>query len=340
MNETRSNPKIGARMQDVAKKAGVSVMTVSRALSDPGKVSAKTLKRVQDAVQDVRYLPNELAGSLSSRRSNVVGLIIPGISNSLYAGTVQEISSVLRARGYHLMIADSGLSLENEEQAIAAFLAQRVCGLILHNTQHTARAKEMIAQIGAPTIEIGNLAKRPLYHCVSYSSFAAAKAMTVHLARLGYRRIGFASLPVQTNDRAKERQLGYFAAMEELGLGVDPSLAVETEPGFQGGADALKRLVEACPTIQAVFFSADVMAVGALFECQRRGWSVPSRIAIASFDDVELLRHVLPTITTLRIPRDKIGRRSAELLIASLDGRITAPSTVDLGFEIIQREST
>lgn len=314
-------------------------MTVSRALSDPDKVSEKTLVRVRAAVNDIHYVPNEMAGNLSSRRSKAVGIIVPGINNSLYSNTIQATSTALRARGFHLMIADSGQSLENEELAITGFLAQRVCGLILHNTQHTARARDLILQIDVPTIEIGNLTDHPLNHCVSYSNLGAAKAMTVHLGRLGYRKIVFVSLPVKNNDRARERRDGYFAGIEELGQSQDAGAAIETESGLKGGADAIKRIMETRPDTDAIFFAADVMAVGALFECQRRGWKVPSRIALASFDDVDLLRHVVPTITSLRIPREEIGRRSGELLMAKLEGRVV-PKVIDLGFEIIQREST
>ena len=343
--------RVFEQAETVAKKAGDSYVTAERillalAMAD-GTPSAAVLKRagvtpqaLNAAVDDIRYVPNEMAGNLSSRRSKAVGLIVPGISNSLYTSTIQAISAALRSRGFHLMIADSGHSLDNEEQAITAFLAQRVCGLILHDTQHTARARELISQIGVPTIEIGNLVDQPLDHCVSYSNFAAAKAMTIHLGRLGYRRIGFVSLPVRSNDRAQKRVQGYFAAIRELGLPEDPGIAVEAESGFKGGADALRRLIELDPSIEAIFFAADVMAVGALFECQRQGWKVPSRIAIASFDDLDLLRHVVPTITTLRIPREEIGRRSAELLMARLEGRSALPKVVDLGFEIIQRDST
>jgi LacI family gluconate utilization system Gnt-I transcriptional repressor len=340
MQETNKGARADVRMQDVAARAGVSVMTVSRALSDPSKVSQKTLLRVQAAVNDIHYVPNELAGSLSSRRSTAVGLIVPSINNSLYSSTIQAVSATLRARGFHLMIAQSGLDLENEEQAITAFLAQRVCGLILHNTQHTPRARELISKIGVPTVEIGSAVEGPLDHCVSYSNVAAAKAMTVHLGRLGYRRIGFVSLDLKSNDRARQRLEGYFAGIRELGLPQDASLAVETESGFKGGADALGRLTKVHPSIDAIFFTADVMAVGALFECHRRGWKVPSRIAISSFDDVDLLRHVIPTITTLRIPREEIGQKSAEILMARLEGRSTMPKIVDMGFDIIQREST
>ena len=315
-------------------------MTVSRALRTPDAVSKAMFDRVQAAIHDTGYVANRLAGSLASRRSDVVGLIVPGIRNSLYASMADAIEGELRARGFHLMIGRCGHDPGEEEAAIGAFLAQRVCGLILHSTLHTARAKAMIAGADIPTVEIGRVTRAPLDMCVSYSGHAAAKSMVLHLGQLGYRRIGFVSLPLRNNDRAAERRRGYFAGLKALGVTPDPALALETAPGFGGGADAVVRLVALSPAIEAVFFAADVMAVGALFECQRRGWTVPGRLAIASFDNVELLEHVVPTITTLCIPREEIGRRSAAMLLARLDGQMSGPAIVDLGFSIAQRAST
>ena len=191
-----------------------------------------------------------------------------------------------------------------------------------------------------PVVETGNLAARPLDMAVSYSNFEAARAMTNHLGRLGYRRIGFVTLPLADNDRSRERRRGYFAALKELGLAADPGLVLEASGGFSEGADALVRLVQTHPGIDAGFFAGDVLAVGALFECQRRGWAVPGRIAIASFDDLDLLRHAVPAVTTLRLPRQDIGRRSAELLVNRLRGAPRERVRIDVGFEIVQREST
>ena len=328
------------KMHDIARHAGVSPMTVSRALRDPSTVSEKMRRKVDAAVREFGYLPNRIAGSLSSKRSNVVGLIVPSIRNSLYASMIQAISEVVRANGLHLMIADSGHRLEDEEALIAALLAQRVCGLVLHNSTHNKRVRELLANSGVPVVETGNLPSHPLDMAVSYSNFDAARAMTAHLGRLGYRKIGFVTLPLRDNDRSKERRRGYFAALEELGLPADPSLVLEAPGGFSEGADALVRLVEAHPDLDAGFFAGDVLAVGALFECQRRGWAVPGRIAIASFDDLDLLRHAIPTVTTLRIPRQEIGRRGAELLVNRLHGAPAERVKIDLGFEILQREST
>ena len=328
------------KMSDIARHAGVSPMTVSRALSDPSSVSEKMRRKVYAAVREFGYLPNRIAGSLSSKRSNVVGLVVPSIRNSLYASMIQAISDVLRVNGLHLMIANSGHRLEDEEAQVAALLAQIVCGLVLHNTTHSKRLRELVTKSDIPVIETGNLPSQPLDMAVSYSNFDAARAMTNHLGRLGYKRIGFVTLPLRDNDRSRERRRGYFAALKDLGLPTDPALVLEAPGGFSEGADALVRLVQTHPDIDAGFFAGDVLAVGALFECQRRGWLVPGRIAIASFDDIDLLRHAVPTVTTLRIPRQDIGRRSAELLVNRLHGAPPEKVVIDVGFEIVQREST
>lgn len=315
-------------------------MTVSRALRDPESVSEAMRRKVEAAVRQFGYLPNRIAGSLSSKRSNVVGLVVPSLRNSLYATMIHAISDVLRANGLHLMIADSGHRLEDEEALVAALLAQRVCGLVLHNTTHSKRVHELLARTDIPVVETGNLTSRPLDMVVSYSNFEAARAMTAHLGRLGYRKIGFVTLPLRDNDRSRERRRGYFAALKELGLSPDPDMVLEAAGGFSEGADALVRLVQTHPDIDAVFFAGDVLAVGALFECQRRGWAVPARIAIASFDDLDLLRHTVPTMTTLRLPRQEIGRRGAELLVNRLRGAARERIRIDVSFEVVQREST
>jgi LacI family transcriptional regulator, gluconate utilization system Gnt-I transcriptional repressor len=330
-----------ARMRDVAKRAGVSTMTVSRALNEPSKVSAEMRERVIRAVEEIGYLPNYLARSLSSTHSTTVGLIVPSIDNSIYAQTIKGLSDTMRRSGFQLMIAECGHDPAEEEELIKAFLAHRVSGLALHNTEHSANAEAMIRQSGVPVVENGNLPRRPLDMVVSYSNRDAASAMTFHLGRLGYKKIAFASLYSVNNDRSRDRIEGYLAALAQLGQTPDPRLIIETSPGLAAGAEVAARIVQTTPEVDALFCAGDVLAAGAVFECQKRGWAIPSRIAIASFDDVDLLRHILPAVTTLRLPRYDIGERSAQMLLSRIIDGAThlRGAVVDLKFEIIQRDS-
>ncbi len=331
----------GARMRDVAQRAGVSTMTVSRALSEPDKVSSEMRERVLAAVRDLGYVPNHLARSLSSSRSTTIGLIVPSIDNSIYTQTVKALSDVVRRAGFQLMIAECGYDPLEEEELIATFLAHRVAGLVLHNAEHSEAARAMIRQSGVPVVENGNLPRDPLDMVVSYSNRDASLAMTMHLGRLGYRHIAFASLHAANNDRSRDRIEGYLAALARLGRSPDPRLIVETPRGLAAGAAVLTGLLHSMPEVDALFCAGDVLAAGALFECQRRGWAVPGRIAIASFDDLDLMRHMVPTVTALRLPRYEIGERSAQMLLSRIidDADHLRGSVIDLKFEIIQRES-
>lgn len=325
-------------MRDVAEAAGVSLMTVSRALREPHKLLPETRKLVLETVRQVGYVPNRIAANLASNRSSVVGLIIPSIQNSLYADTIKGTADVLRAAGLHLLLADSGYSLAQEETLIGTFLEQRVSGLILHNTDHTPRALQMIKSAGIPVVETGNMGRRPIDMLASYSNYEAAKAMTLHLAQRGYRHIGFVGLGVKSSSRARERQRGYFAALKSLGFPRQDGLVREVAGGLTSGAHAMVDMLTAHPNVDAIFFAGEVLAVGALFEAQRRGWKVPERIAIAGYDDLEIVQHTNPRLTCLRLPRLEIGRRSAEALLERIRGGDTAVK-LDLGFQIVQRES-
>lgn len=325
-------------MRDVAERAGVSRMTVSRALNQPQAVNSALRQRVLEAVEDLGYVHNQLARNLSSQRSNVIGLVLPSLENSIFAQTLKGISDILRPIGFHLMVAESTDDPEDEEQVVAAFVAQRIAGVILHSTTHTAGTVRILRASGTPVVENGDFPAEPIDMVVSYSNRAAAKAMTLHLARLGYKRIAFAGLA--DNPRADQRKLGYLDALAELRLTTEPSRVVRVPRGFAGGAEAISFIADSLPDTDALFCAGDVLAAGALFECDRRRWRVPHRLAIASFDDLALLRHVRPAITSLRLPRYEIGRRSAQMLLTRLEQQSMPVTFVDLGFEIVQRPST
>jgi LacI family gluconate utilization system Gnt-I transcriptional repressor len=329
----------GARMTDVANLANVSTMTVSRALRHPDVVDPETLKRIHGAIKATGYLPNRIAGSLASQRSNIVGLIVPSLRNSLFAETVKGVADTL-GDAYDLLIADSGYALDGEEAAVAAFLSQRVCGIVLHNTKHTPRTRRLIQAAAIPCVETGNLVRRPIDMTASFSNHKAAYDMTAYLIGKGYKRIAFVSLLLDDNDRARERQAGYLDALKQHGRAVDRNIILESAPGLRGGAEALMALMKKRPRIDAVFLTGDVLATGALLEANRKGWRVPDDIAIAGSDDNELQEYVSPPLTSVRFPRYDIGCTAASMLLRRIAGSPSAEHIVDLGFQIIPRQST
>jgi LacI family gluconate utilization system Gnt-I transcriptional repressor len=338
IEKTRLDRRV-ARMTDVAKLARVSAMTVSRALRNPEVVTPKTLKRIEAAIERTGYLPNRVAGSLSSQRTNVIGLIVPSLRNAAFVKTAQGVADMLGQR-FDLMIAHSGYTLKGEEAAVVAFLSQRVCGMILHNTRHTPRTRRLIQEAAVPCVETGNLVSRPIEMVVGFSNRKAARAMTEHLILQGYRRIGFVSVPLKENDRASERRAGYVEALKKHGITADPDIMLEAASGLKSGGEVMVQLVNGQRKVDAVFLTDDVLATGAILEANRRGWRIPDDIAIAGSDDDEYQQNVTPPLTSIRFPRYEIGRRAAGMVMDRVLGRPRRRAVVDLGFEIIRRAST
>lgn len=335
----RRRTQAHVRIEDVARRARVSAITVSRALRSPEIVSEAKRKRIARAVADLGYVPNRVAGMLASNRSDIIGAIIPSIRYPALESMVQGLTDAVHERGMQLILVTSGDSIEGEENAIRAVLAQRPAGLCLYNTRHTRIARALLSAARVPVVETGDLLSKPLDAAVSFSNFSAARAMTLHLAARGYQRIAFCSRPRSSSQRSHERLEGYKAALRDLGRAIDRELVVEKAGWIEAAAEALRRLVARRPDTDAVFFASGNMAIGGLMECQRCGWAVPERIAIAGFDDNELAAQVPPGLTTVRVPRHDIGRRAAELLMQRMQGTRTAERRVDLGFEIVERGS-
>lgn len=326
-------------MEVVAKRAGVSAITVSRVLNHPDKVAEDTRSRVWAAIKATGYIPNLIAGGLASSRTRVVGIIVPTITNSIFADTVQGMTDVLAAHSYQLLLATSGYSLEAEAGLVSAFLAQRPSGLVLTGLSHAKRTFDLLKRAEVPVVETWSTARKPIDMLVGFSNENAAFEMMRALAGMGYRKIGFVVAPVKHNDRALGRRTGYRRAVKQLGLVEDRSLEREALFTLENGSRALSDLVGQHPDVEAIFFANDILAAGGLLECARRGWPVPQRLGIAGFDDVDLASQTVPALTTVRIPRYEIGASAARLILERLAGA-TNLRPLDLGFEIVLRGST
>lgn len=327
------------RLVDVAQLAELSPITVSRALREPHKVSPQARARVAAAVAATGYVPDLVASSLTSRRTRLVGLVIPTITASIYAATVAGLTEVLRARSFEALIGDSGYALDGEEKLVAAFLGRRADGIVLSNVHHSDATRTLLARSRVPVVETGNLTTNPIDMVVGFSNYDAARAMMEHLVRCGHRVIGFIGAPTAGNPQAADRRRAYVDSVATHRLARARTLVAECPSDLGAGAGALLELIERNPRISAIFAASEVRAIGALLECQRRGWKVPDRIAIAGFNDAGLGAHLVPALTTVRVPRGEIGRRAAQMILGRLQGQPIAEPIVDMGFEIVRRES-
>ena len=325
------------RLAEVAKLAGVSRMTVTRALHTPHKVAAGTRARVEKIAQQVGYTPDLTARGLTLNRTGLVGAVVPLLTNNLIAEIVQGLSDKLAENGYQLLVGATGFSAKGEEAMVRAFLSRRVDALYLTGKTHTAATVAMIERAKLPCVEGGNLTRAPIDMAVGYSSERAARTVTQFLIDRGYAPLGYIGAWPKDNDRARDRRRGFGAACKAAQMRIDDSWYVDTDLDLHAGARAMATLLERHPDVRAVFCSADTLAVGALFEAQRRKLAIPSRIAIAGFDDLDIASEVVPALTTLRVPRYEIGRKSGELICERLAGRDVAKPVVDIGYEFVER---
>lgn len=338
--DAQDRPGGQVRMEDVARIAGVSPITVSRALSKPDMVSPRSREAVARAIAATGYVRNLVAGSLASQKTHVVAAVVPTFANPVFAATLVSMEAALQAKGFHLMLGQSGATPQTQHALISTFLARRPDGFFLHGNRCAPETRRMLVQAGIPIVEGANLRDDPIDMLVSFSNFDAAKALTRHLIDRGYRRIGFASPPWRHNDRARARRRGYIAALADAGLAVSERRIVETPLGFREGGEALRALLERDKRLDACFLAGDVLAAGALFECHRSGRRVPDDMGIAGFDDQDIASATSPQITTVHVPRQEIGRIAAEMILARIDGRADVDRRVDVGFDIRVRQST
>jgi LacI family gluconate utilization system Gnt-I transcriptional repressor len=343
MTSRSRSPRRGhgrATLSDVARLAGVSAITVSRALRSPGLVAEATRKRIDEAVEEIGYIPNLVAGSLASIDSRTVAAVVPTLANSIFAETLQGMVDVLHAHDYRLIVGSNNYDLDEEESLVRAFLASQVEGMILTGAYRSDGTAKLLERANVPVVETWSLLGKPSSGSVGFSNFDAAYAMVEHLQERGYREIGFVSPRVANNDRAWERRRGFLQALEDLGLPIRAERVLTSVMSLGAGAEVLKEIMAKRPETDAIFFAGDTLAAGAVLECQRLGWHVPAEVAIAGFDDLEIAGQVVPSLTTVRVHRHALGSRAAQLVIDLLDGREVGSRRYDLGFELVVREST
>ena len=331
-------------MADVAARAGVSTMTVSRALKDGASIAPDTRRRIMKAVDELGYVLDLSAGSLSSKRSGFVAALIPSINNSNFADTARGLTDALVGSGLQLLLAYTDYSMEKDEELIGSMLRRRPEAIVVTGGSHTARARKLLENSGIPVVETWDLPKKPVRHVVGFSNAEASKALVRYLHAKGYRRIAFIGGTTNRDTRGADRRAGYEAAMAELGLPDSRVISFGTPPiSMKQGGEAVVRLVEEWPEVEAAICVSDLSAFGAVMECNRRKWKVPQRIAIAGFGDFEISSCCHPAITTVGVRCYDIGNRAGDLLLRAIEGERAgvpvARETIITEFEVIARDS-
>ena len=326
----------GLTLEDVARLAGVSAITVSRALNAPERLTAETLARVNEAIERTGYVPNRVAGGLASSRTRLVAALVPTISGLVFLETVQAMTEALEAAGYQMMLGQSGYDSTREDALLDAIIGRRPDGIVITGVIHSPEARRRLAAAGIPVVETWDLTPTPIDMLVGFSHEKAGAAVAEYLAYRGARRPAILSAD---DYRAGLRRKGFLEGAGRKGYQDVPVSLVPTPTTLGGGRKALSELLDAHPDVDAVFCSSDVLANGALTEAHARGIDVPGRLRVFGFGDLDFAAHTYPALSTVRIDGTAIGRQAARFVIDRAAGIPVPDRIVDLGFKLIARAS-
>ena len=327
------------RLEDVARRAGVSTATVSRALNEPKKVRPHLAKRVRDAIRELGYLPHGAARALASQRSHTVGAIVPTLDNAIFARGIGALQQRLSEDGYTLLLATSEYDFERELFQVEKLIERGIDGLMLIGEAHDQRLYDMLEAKKLPYVNTWVYNAESPHPCVGFQNRDAAYRIASYLIDLGHRRIGMIAGLCQYNDRAAERVQGVRHALSDRGLELAPGLLVEIPYDISEGRRSLHFLLEQSGPPTALVCGNDVIAFGALFEALSLGIKIPAELSIVGFDDLDLARQVAPPLTTMHVPSHQMGRGAAEYLLARLAGENPAAAT-ELEVGLIVRGTT
>lgn len=336
--------RIGSRstgrptLNEVAKLAAVSPITASRALRGVATVAPELVEKVRAAALSLGYVANPAARALASSQSQSVVVLVPSLSNQLFIETLEAIQTVLRPRGLEVVIGNYHYSPVEEENLLRSHLANRPRGILLTGFDRSQAAQTLLATSGVPCVHMMELDPQRGEPCVGFSQQQAGAEAARHLLSRGRRRLAYVS--AQLDPRVIQRGTGFRGALEAEGL-YDEALQFSTPmPSSIGlGGEMFGQLMEAHPDVDGIFFCNDDLAQGATLEALRRGIKIPEQVSLIGFNDLPGSAHMVPRLTSIRTPREQVGQRAAQLLLGLLDGNVQEEQ-VDLGFELVVREST
>ena len=321
-------------LHDVARAAGVSVITASRALSNPSRVSEATALRVQKVAAEIGYVPNLLAGGLRSSRSRTVAALVPEVSVSQFLPTLATLTEDLAVSGYQLILGQTGYDRAREAALLNTMIGRRVDGIVVTGLlMPDAEVRRRLTASRIPVVEMWDLSANPFDMAIGFSHLKVGAAVAGFFLRKGWKTVGIAT---GSDERAAQRREGFVSAW---GSEV-PTAVVPAPSSVALGRQALAELLKHTPNLQAVFCSADALAEGVLTEARARALRVPEDVAVCGFGGAAFCPHLLPSLTTVQIDGVGIGRQAISMLMQSFEGQRPKERIVDVGFRIIEREST
>lgn len=327
-------------LKDIASRCGVSLISASRALRDAPNVSPALRARVEAAARELGYTPNRIAGSLRRRTTDLIAVILPSMSNSVFAAVVDGLDEGFAPTRYRSVLGLTHYDLAREEAVLRDMLAWNPAAVVIGGLEHTDAARALLSAAACPVAEIMDVDGAPMDICVGASQAEAGGMMARHLVSTGRRRIGYVGAWAERPARSRKRRLAFEAALRDLGAPLVARHIDDRPSSLAVGKDCCAAMLTAHPDLDALFFANDDLAIGALFHCQQNGVATPGRLALAGFNGLELGQALTPRLTTIANPRRAMGREAARLLLERFAGGGGEGCVLRMPFMLIRGETT
>lgn len=331
-------------MSDVARLAGVSTMTVSRALKDGTSVSQTTREQIRRAADQLGYVINYTASGLSSQKTGFIAVTIPSINNANFADTLRGLTEQLWGSRLQILLGYTDYDIDREEKIVAQLLSRKPEAIVVTGGAHTEKCRQYLSRSGVPVVEMWDLPQSPVDRVVGFSNAESAKIIVRHLYDQGYQRIGFIGGATNRDTRGLDRRRGFIEAMSLLDLDPSRLIAAGVPPiTMRDGAIAMRGMLDQWPDTEAVMCVSDLSAFGAMTECLRAGMRVPDDMAIAGFGAYDLAEYSVPAITTVDASAHLIGELIGETILAQLEnpeGEAAPASSITIEPRLLIRDST
>lgn len=331
--------KSSATLENVAETAGVSLATASRCLNRPESVRADKRERILNAVEQLNYVPHGAARALASKRTRMIGAVLPSLDSALFGGLLDVFEKAVAQAGYSVLVASSGYDPDRERTHIRNLLESGVEALLLVGSSRDPAIYDLIKARQIPYILAWSYNHDDQHAYAGFDNAAAAEHLTDYLLSLGHQRFGVISGLPDNNDRVSARLHGIRRALEKQNLEIGPNHLFEASFSVENGQDAFRSMMTGPQPPTAIICGSAPFAYGSLFEADSMGIKVPDRVSVAGFDDMWLAPYINPPLTTVRTPRFEMGELAARYLTTKLEGDVMAPPR-PLEIMLVVRKST
>ncbi len=331
---------IMSTIRDVARIAEVSTATVSRVINSPEKVSRETRENVYQAMRLCHYTYNALARGFATRRSHSIGLIIPTITNPIFAESTRGIQDVADEYGYHVIIGNSDYQYKQEERLVAVLRERQVEGFMITTTDLRGKVISSLLHERFPLVLLYSTVRKGGISAVGVDNFKGGFRATEHLVSRGHRRIGMLAGKFSFSDRSYHRWYGYRNCLKKYGISYDPQLVVQSDYSLASGRNGAVRLMNLNNPPTAIFCANDYIALGAMEGARQMGLSLPDDLSIVGFDGIKIGSFITPNLTTILQPAYEMGKVGTQVLLNQIQQKIKKPVHILLETQLIERQST